>query len=37
MRDGYGYKRVTIDDLAAGAGIGKSTIYLHWKTREALF
>jgi AcrR family transcriptional regulator len=33
----HGYKRVTIDDVAAGAGIGKGTIYLHWKTREALF
>jgi AcrR family transcriptional regulator len=33
----HGYRRVTIDDVAAGAGIGKGTIYLHWKTREALF
>jgi AcrR family transcriptional regulator len=33
----HGYKRVTIDDVAAGAGVGKGTIYLHWKTREALF
>lgn len=33
----YGYRRVTIDDVAAGAGIGKGTIYLHWKSREALF
>jgi AcrR family transcriptional regulator len=33
----HGYKRVTIDDVATGAGIGKGTIYLHWKTREALF
>jgi AcrR family transcriptional regulator len=33
----YGYKRVTIDDVAEGAGIGKGTIYLHWKSREALF
>jgi AcrR family transcriptional regulator len=33
----HGYKRVTIDDVAAGAGIGKGTIYLHWRTREALF
>jgi AcrR family transcriptional regulator len=28
---------VTIDDIAQGAGIGKGTVYLHWKTREALF
>lgn len=33
----HGYKKVTIDDVAAGACIGKGTIYLHWKTREALF
>jgi AcrR family transcriptional regulator len=26
-----------MDDVAAEAGIGKGTIYLHWKTREALF
>ncbi|HEX6512155.1 MAG TPA: TetR/AcrR family transcriptional regulator [Chloroflexota bacterium] len=33
----WGYKRVTIEDVAAEAGIGKGTIYLHWTTREALF
>ncbi len=33
----HGYKRVTIDDVAVAAGVGKGTIYLHWKTREALF
>ena len=33
----HGYRRVTIDDIAHGAGIGKGTVYLHWKTREALF
>uniref|UniRef100_UPI00055D601B TetR/AcrR family transcriptional regulator n=1 Tax=Streptomyces sp. NRRL S-350 TaxID=1463902 RepID=UPI00055D601B len=32
-----GYRRVTIDDVASRAGIGKGTVYLHWKTREALF
>ncbi|MBO2447998.1 TetR/AcrR family transcriptional regulator [Actinomadura barringtoniae] len=33
----HGYRRVTIDDVAARAGIGKGTVYLHWKTREQLF
>jgi len=33
----YGYHKTTIDDIARQAGIGKGTLYLHWKTREALF
>jgi AcrR family transcriptional regulator len=33
----WGYKRVTIDDIAKQAEIGTGTIYLHWKTRDALF
>jgi AcrR family transcriptional regulator len=33
----WGYRRLTMDDVAAAARIGKGTIYLHWKTREALF
>ncbi|MBE3559979.1 MAG: TetR/AcrR family transcriptional regulator [Ktedonobacteraceae bacterium] len=33
----WGYKRITIDDIARHSGIGKGTIYLHWKTRESLF
>jgi AcrR family transcriptional regulator len=33
----HGYRRVTMDDIAQGAGVGKGTVYLHWKTREALF
>jgi AcrR family transcriptional regulator len=33
----HGYRRVTIDDIASRAGIGKGTVYLHWKTREELF
>lgn len=32
-----GYKRVTIEDVSDRVGIGKGTIYLHWKSREALF
>ncbi|MDC3957051.1 TetR/AcrR family transcriptional regulator [Polyangium jinanense] len=34
---GWGYKRVTIDDIARRARVGKGTIYLHWKSKEALF
>jgi AcrR family transcriptional regulator len=33
----HGYRRVTIDDIARHADIGKGTVYLHWKTREDLF
>jgi len=33
----HGYRRVTVDDVATGADVGKGTIYLHWKSREELF
>lgn len=33
----WGYKRVTIDDIARHAGVGKGTVYLHWKTKDSLF
>src|SRR5512132_2357733 len=33
----HGYRRVTIEDVARGADIGKGTVYLHWRTREELF
>jgi len=33
----HGYRRVTIDDIASRADIGKGTVYLHWKTRDDLF
>ncbi|MFB6679408.1 TetR/AcrR family transcriptional regulator [Streptomyces sp. NPDC056390] len=33
----WGYKRVTIDDIARRAKVGKGTVYLHWKTKETLF
>lgn len=33
----HGYRRTTIDDVARAAGVGKGTIYLHWRTREELF
>lgn len=33
----WGYRRITIADIADRAGVGKGTIYLHWRTREELF
>jgi len=32
----YGYRKMTIDDLAAEVGIGKGTIYLHFRSKEDL-
>ena len=33
----WGYKRVTIEEVAKHAGIGKGTVYLHFSTRGSLF
>jgi AcrR family transcriptional regulator len=33
----FGYRKTTIDDLAADAGIGKGTIYLHFPSKEEVF
>ncbi|MFE4058234.1 helix-turn-helix domain-containing protein [Streptomyces sp. NPDC059096] len=33
----WGYKRVTVDEIARRARIGKGTVYLHWRTKETLF
>ena len=30
----YGYRKMTIDDLAREVGIGKGTIYLHFQSKE---
>ncbi|MFI7101436.1 TetR/AcrR family transcriptional regulator [Streptomyces sp. NPDC050161] len=32
----WGYRRVTIEEIARRAGVGKGTVYLHWKTKDAL-
>jgi AcrR family transcriptional regulator len=32
-----GSKKVTIDDIAKLADIGKGTVYLHWRTKQELF
>jgi AcrR family transcriptional regulator len=33
----WGYKRVTVEDVAHRAGVGKGTVYLHWRTKNDLF
>lgn len=33
----WGYKRVTIEEVAKRAGTGKGTVYLHFDTRASLF
>lgn len=30
----FGYQKTTVDDIAREAGIGKGTIYLHFKSKE---
>ena len=32
----YGYKKMTIDDLAHEVGIGKGSVYLHFKSKEEI-
>ncbi|GAA2375331.1 TetR/AcrR family transcriptional regulator [Nonomuraea africana] len=32
-----GYRKVTIEDIAQRAGVGKGTVYLHWRTKQQLF
>ncbi|MFJ1764509.1 TetR/AcrR family transcriptional regulator [Amycolatopsis sp. NPDC088138] len=32
-----GYRKVAIDDIARAVGIGKGTVYLHWRNKELLF
>ncbi len=33
----WGYRKTTIDDVAREAGVGKGTIYLHWRDKNELF
>lgn len=33
----WGYRKTTIDDVAREAGVGKGTIYLHWKDKNEIF
>ncbi|HMQ05364.1 MAG TPA: TetR/AcrR family transcriptional regulator [Pyrinomonadaceae bacterium] len=32
----YGYKKMTIEDLAKEVGIGKGSVYLHFKSKEEI-
>ena len=32
----YGYKKMTIDDLAKEVGIGKGSVYLHFSSKEEI-
>ncbi len=36
MLSKHGYKKMTIDDLAKEVGIGKGSIYLHFKSKEEI-
>ena len=33
----YGYDKTTVDDIARAAGVGKGSIYLHFKSKDELF
>ncbi|MGW5362663.1 TetR/AcrR family transcriptional regulator [Actinopolymorpha pittospori] len=33
----YGYRKVTVDDVARRAGVGKGTVYLYWPSKRELF
>ncbi len=33
----WGYRKTTVADIAHEAGVGKGTIYLHWRTRDEVF
>ena len=34
---GFGYRKVTVDDVARRAGVGKGTVYLYWPSKLELF
>ncbi|KAA2262293.1 TetR/AcrR family transcriptional regulator [Solihabitans fulvus] len=33
----WGYRKITVEDIAKAAGVGKGTVYLHWKTKQQVF
>ncbi|MBF8185534.1 TetR/AcrR family transcriptional regulator [Nonomuraea sp. K274] len=32
-----GYRRVTVEEIASRAGVSKSSVYLHWNTKDEIF
>ncbi|SFP37399.1 DNA-binding transcriptional regulator, AcrR family [Amycolatopsis arida] len=34
---GFGYRKVTVDEVARRAGVGKGTVYLYWPSKQELF
>ncbi len=34
---GFGYRKVTVDEVARRAGVGKGTVYLYWPSKLELF
>ena len=33
----YGYRKVTVEEIVAAAGVAKGTFYLYFKTKDALY
>lgn len=33
----YGYDKTSVEDIAREAGVSKGAVYLHWRSKEALF
>ncbi len=32
----YGYRKLTLDDIARAAGVGKGTLFLYWQDKDAI-
>ena len=33
----YGYRRTSMDDIARGAGLSRTALYLHYRNKEDIF